>query len=379
MKFYFLGNYDSYGRSEYLNTNPPADATSSSLIPTVGELLPEGYKLHHTHPEWLMDNSIDFTGSTEVVVTFISEGAGYRNAVGYFIYPTANPPKTIGHIRECYFFFPNASFSGSGGAMSTGDRIKLPFTFNYSVVDGREIVTPNNYTFQKGHSIGFIIYPNGWTGSGVNEYITPYTSLSRHNPEKAPELKFHTACFVVPGTSKLLMGFEDLKRDTSGCDHDFNDLVITIETDLLSTAKKYIDTEEIENEKNDPNIPTNYTLGYKKIYATVAGHTVEAVAKLYIPRTSQIKHKIPYKSRLITNEAYVKEIVVVPPVTSKSTTTNYVSTNLTSGYSWYNNSFLYQTGTYVNVEIDAERTTGIHFFRDFTEAAQYDFTPTYLY
>lgn len=379
MKFYYLGNFDSNGQSELLNTDPPADDTVSSLMGSINELLPERYKLHHTHPEWLLDNSIDFTGSTELTVTFVSEGAGYRNSVGYFIYPTARPPPTIAHIKECYFFFPNASFIGSGGSLSTGDRIKLPFTFNYSVVDGKEIVTPNNYTFQNGHSVGFLIYPNGWNGSGVNEYVVPYTSLARHNPEKAPELKFHTACFKIPGTDRLVMGFEDLKRDTSACDHDFNDVILIIDTNLTSVAKKHIDVDEFENEKNDPNIPKNYTIGYKKIYSIVAGHTVESVAKLYIPRSAQIKHKKTYRVRLMTNEAYVKEIVVVPPKTGRATTNNYVSTTLSSGYSWWDNSFIYTTGQYVYATLDLEVGTGIHFFKDWTEAAEYDFTPTYLY
>jgi hypothetical protein len=379
MKFYYLGNFDSNGRSELINTDPPADTSVTALMTQINQLLPEGYKMHHLHPEWLMDNSIDITSACEITVTFVSEGAGYRNAIGYFIYPTAHPPATIGHIRECYFFFPNASFVGSGGSMSTGDRIKLPFTFNYSVVDGREIVTPNNYTFQNGHSIGFLIYPNGWTGTGVNQYGVPYTSISRHNPEKAPELKFHTACFVIPGTTRLLLSFEDLRRDTSGCDHDFNDAVMIIDTDITAVAKKFIDTEELENEKNDPDIPKNYTIGYKKIYSTVAGHTVEAVAKLYIPRTAQTKHKKQYKIRLMTNEAYIREIVVVPPKTNKATTTNYVSTQLTSGYSWFNNSFTYNVGSFVYETLDLELGTGIHFFRDFTEASEYDFSPTYKY
>jgi hypothetical protein len=375
MKFYYLGNFDSSGKSSLLNTNINADEFIDDIIPSVNSLLPEGYKMHHLHPEWLKDNSLDFHESTEVVITFVSEGAGYRNSIGYFIYPTANPPKTIGHIKECYFFYPNSSLSGSGGSLNAGDRIKLPFTFNYSAVDGREIVTPNNYVFQNGHSIAFILYPNGWTGSGVNKYITPYTSLSDHNPEKARELKFHTACFLIPGTQRLLLSFEDIRRDKASCDHDFNDAVMIIETDLSSVSKSYTNTKELEDEKDDPNIPQNFTIGYKKVYSSMELGIVEAVATLYIPRGNNVVTKGQYIQRLIASESYIKNIVVVPPKTGGSTTNRYVGNEINSGYSWYDNSFTYQVGQTVIATINQEQNSGIHFFRSFAEGREYDFTP----
>lgn len=378
MKFYYLGTFDQNGKSQYINSNPSADPWINDVLPLISPLYPEGYKLHHTHPEWLRDNTIDVLGDTEIVLTFVDEGAGYRNAVGYFIYPTANPPKSIDYIRECYFFFPNASKSGSGGSLVAGDRIKLPFTFNYSSANGKDYVTPNNYTFQNGHSVGFILFPNAWNGSGVNEYVVPYTSISSLNPEKAPELRFHTACYQIPGTERLVMGFEDLRRDTSSCDHDFNDILMIIDLNLSSISKKFTNTVELEDEKNDPNIPKNYVLGYKKIFTKIGNDVVEAVVTMYIPRSSTIKKKKGYSVRMMTDNAYVKSIVVVAPKTVLANTTRHVGVNVTSGYSWFKNEFIYTVGSYVTETLDTELMTGIHYFGDFSEAAGYDFTPTYL-
>jgi hypothetical protein len=377
MKFYYLGNFDGNGKSVLVNDGMEPDQTIDSILPVIKELLPEGYKLHHTHPEWLRDNSIDFQEETDVTITFVSEGAGYRNAVGYFIYPSANPPKTIGHIKRCYFFFPNTSQVGSGGALNPGDKIRLPFTFNYSMVDGREVVTPNSYTFHKNHSIGFILYPNGWKGDGVNEYITPYTSIPTHNPEEAHELKFHTACFRIPDKDRFIISFEDLRRDKSYCDHDFNDAVMVIDINPLATCNFYIDTKRLELEKKNPNVPVSYTIGFKKIFSTIDGNTVEAVATMYIPRSASVKTKSTYKIRLITSEAYIESITVVAPKTNRVITIDHVGKDINTGYSWYDNSFIYTVNTNIKQELDHVENTGIHFFRTFAEAAGYDYTPLY--
>lgn len=375
MKFYYIGNIDGNGKSSLINSGISKDNTISSLTSTISELLPERVKLHHSHPDWLMDNTIDVLANCEIKVTFVDEGAGYRNSAGYFIYKTSNPPKSIDFINECYFFFPNASKSGSGGSLTQGDRIRLPFSFNY---DGDK-VTPNSYTFQQGYSVGFILYPNGWTGSDVNKYIVPYTSISKHNPEIAPELKYHTACIKIPGTDRLLLSFEDLRRDTSSCDHDFNDLVMIVDTDISSIGTRYIDTVKLEEEKDDPDIPKSYTIGYKKIYTLVGIDTVEAVAKLYIPKTATVVQKKGYKIRIITDQAYVKDITVVARKTGRTTTNNYIGRKVDSGFSWYKNSFIYTADSYVNQTIDHEKNEGIHFFSNYGEAEDYDFTPTYKY
>lgn len=385
MKFYYLGDFDSNGKSELINKDIEKDSDLAAATALVKTVLPEGYALNRTHPEYLMDNSVDFLDNSTLTITFIGEGAGYRNAFGYFIYPTSNPPKSIADIKECYFVFPNASASGSGGSLVSGDRIKLPYTFNYGKKNSHDVIVPENYVFPKNHSVGWILYPNAWTGSGVSPYIVPYTSLSALNPESALMLKIHTATFLVPHTNKLLLGFEDLRRDSPSCDNDFNDLIISIEVDTNAVSKNYVDLGDKDAEKYDPNIPTDYTIGYKKIFAKIDKDVVECVATLYIPRGAKLKTKKHHPVRMMTPTAYVKSIRVVPPITLKNysgvyaraTTTEYVGRDLTSGYAWYDNNFIYTVGETVTIDVKDDDWTGIHFFRNYDQTAKYNFSAVY--
>lgn len=374
MRFYYFGEFDSNGVSQYINqgsTGSIFDPTASSYLNQVNTFLPERKKLHHEHPEWLSDNCLDFIDNTEVSITFVDEGAGYRNAIGYYIYPSDNPPNTIANIQECYFIFPNCSKAGSGGNLHIGDTIRLPFAFTKN----DKYINPTNYVFPAGYSIGFILYPNGWNGDGVSQYIVPFTSCSSHNPETAPELKYHTACIVIPNTERLLFSFEDINRESTSCDHDFNDAIFFINTTISSVGKGFISTKDFAPNDDEPGIPDEYTIGYKKIFSKVDNKVVECVATLYIPTDSTITKKRFYVSRCKTNRAYVKSIIVVPAKTSRAVN-QYISRKLTTGYSWYNSDFPYQVGSYVTAELTADTDSGIYFYHTFKEASDYDFSPT---
>jgi len=378
MRFYYIGKFNENGISEFLNEGKSGnifDNSISSLQSEIKVLLPERQKLHHVHPEWLTDNSFDIVDNTEIKVSFVDEGAGYRNAIGYFIYNTKNPPATINHIKECYFIFPNFSKKGSGGDLKAGDTMQLAYEFENYGVDDNKVIYPKNYIFPAGKSVGFILFPNGWKGDGVTPYVTPFTSSFYHNPEKAEELKYHTACLQLSNNNKLVLSFEDINRESSSCDHDFNDAVMCIELDINAIGKGFTDTKGFSKNENEPDMPDDYTIGFKKIFSNIGGKIVEAVATLFIPKTSTIMRKKSYTSRQKTNHAYVKNIIVVTPKTNKASTTDYVSRKLETGFSWYNKDFLYRKGSFVEAEISEDTLTGIYFFYTFKDAADYSFDP----
>ena len=74
----------------------PAD-----LKTKISYTLPEGRDIRLNAQGLVPDSddktNIRFAEDADVWVTFLSEGAGYRNSVGYFSYDPANPPK------GCYF------------------------------------------------------------------------------------------------------------------------------------------------------------------------------------------------------------------------------------------------------------------------------------
>ena len=203
-----MGNTDNSGRPKYLVS--PSDVISTSLLSFINASLPESKPLPTTHPQYLTDNAtgtISIVEASEVWVTFVSEGAGNVNSLGFYTYPTATPPATAADITSVSIMFPNASLFGSGGTMRSGDKISL----------GK---------FDAGTSVGFVLFANGWAGgNAVNTSGTKFYSDTKLNPETDASLKKHSVLLNDTDDKLYLIGFEDVPRNSASCDQDFNDAV----------------------------------------------------------------------------------------------------------------------------------------------------------
>ncbi len=151
-------------------------------------------------------NTISLTEEAEVFITFIHEGAGYRNSFGFFEFDANNPPTSAEDVNVT-IVFPNLSYPH----MTNGHRLSIG-------------------TFPAGTSIGFFIAANGfWWNSGVKTYAVPYYySLKSLNPEQDESLKQHTVLLYDTEVSEVIIGFEDLPR-TWG-DNDFNDAIFSVKS-----------------------------------------------------------------------------------------------------------------------------------------------------
>ncbi len=140
----------------------------------------------------------------EVFITFIHEGAGYKNSFGFFTFDANNPPTRPEQVDEI-IIFPNLSYPH----LANGHRVSL----------GK---------FDGGTSIGFFIAANAfWYDSGVKTNKAPYYySLSNLNDEPTQILKQHMVALYDQGVEEVVLGFEDLPR-TWG-DNDFNDAVFSV-------------------------------------------------------------------------------------------------------------------------------------------------------
>lgn len=200
-----MGNTDNYGRPKYLTTS---DVISSTLLSYINTSLPEGTPLTQTHPQYLTDaatGTVNVTALSDVWITFVSEGAGYYNSIGYYTYPTGTPPTKASDISVVYLAFPNASLYGSGGTMRSGDKIKLG-------------------TFPAGTSVGFVLFANGWAGGNqVYTDVQKYYTDPQLNPETDATYKKHSVLLYDASDKLYLVGFEDLARPAG--DQDFNDVV----------------------------------------------------------------------------------------------------------------------------------------------------------
>lgn len=205
----YLGTYHSRnGRPDYLVS--PADIIDQDFLNDVNTSLPENAPVPTNHPEYLVDGNQINTTMTEdgdVWVTFVHEGAGYKNVLGFYSYPSDNPPLTVNDIDDVTIVFPNVSYQGSGGALASGDKVYLGY-------------------FPAGIEIGWVLISNGWS-NGVGDGYRQVYSNPDFNPESQASKRQHNVLLYDEARDLTVLGFEDLNRE-SGSDDDFNDALFYV-------------------------------------------------------------------------------------------------------------------------------------------------------
>ena len=210
--YYYMGSYNEghwKGLPHYLEDQ--GDNLSQEFLNSVSASLPDR-RVPWYNPEYLTTGNeldIEVIESSEVFVTFVGEGAGYRNALGYYVFETNNPPANVSEIDSIFVVLPNASLVNSYGELNAGDKIKLG-------------------DFDPGQTISWVLFQNAWTGTGVDVNATKFFSRIDFNTvESDPNKRQHTVQLADFGNQLLLNGFEDMTRST-GSDDDFNDLIFYV-------------------------------------------------------------------------------------------------------------------------------------------------------
>jgi hypothetical protein len=180
-----------------------------TLMQNISELFPERVDVRGIHDDLFSDTAhlnIYVTEETPVFVSFIDEGAGWRNTFGYYAYPANNPPQSVDDLEK-HIVFPNVSKVGEGGGLDFGDRVQLG--------DG---------SFPAGTVIGFYLVAQGWkNGLTVDGVYTQYTDR-QFNIDQAQQ----STLFVSSSCDDIVLTFEDITVNSSSCDHDYNDIILTI-------------------------------------------------------------------------------------------------------------------------------------------------------
>jgi len=220
--------------SEFSSTLPSGlPALPANLATKVGYTLPEGRDIRKNAQGLLPDSddktNLRFTEDVDVWVTFLSEGAGYRNSVGWFSYDAASPPRFPNEVQE-KILFTNAS---------------MPSPLDQASATKQNTVYLGH--FGAGQALGFMIVANGFSNSGrtfngqriagTTDKPDPkwvFYTLRQLNPEaaSAQNLNVHTVMLkdesdASDGYQRVVIGFEDINREVGG-DHDFNDVVLAI-------------------------------------------------------------------------------------------------------------------------------------------------------
>lgn len=382
MRLVYISNFDNSGVPSALNVGDQNQnikkTISSAVLTEVNQRFPERKLLFNTHPEWIQDNTLMILNNVTIKITFVDEGAGYKNAFGYYIYQTVNPPTKVSDIDNVYVIFPNASKQGKGGSLQAGDTMQLAYEFTTNTVNNLVIGVPINYTFPANTSVGFVIFANGWRGNYVNKNVNRYFTDSRFNPEKTEWLKRHTALVKLTTEPIFVMGLEDLHRGKSGCDHDFNDLIVVIETSdntAISEESYAEDTPDLNNP------PTQFKVGFKKCFADVIEDNVskvtEVIVELYIPPTSVIVSN-NYTDKLRTDRAYVSKIVGMDHVhiVHNTASNNYIGHSFNTCHSKTDGTFVYDKNDWVQTTLNTDpeiHGEGIHYFATYEEARSFTF------
>lgn len=205
----FLGSYTSDGTPKYFVTS---DVVTTETLNLVKNSLPESFPVPVYNPQYISsgyDTDLVLDKNADVWVTFVTEGAGYRNVLGFYTYDINNPPTTVPTADKITIVFPNVSGAGSGGSLVAGNKVKIG-------------------TFPAGTGIGWVLLANGWNGTKVTPGLWQLFSNPNFNPEATATLRQHNVLLSDPTNQRIILGFEDIRRDNSGCDNDFNDAVFYV-------------------------------------------------------------------------------------------------------------------------------------------------------
>jgi LruC domain-containing protein len=204
----YMGTWNAIGTPDYLAS--PNDIISAAFLNDLNSSLPEKISVQTSHPSYLADGNepnLKLTADADVWVTFVHEGAGFLNSLGYYTYQSGTSPTSISQIKKHTIIFPNVDYVRYGGALVSGNKVFL----------GR---------FPAGTSIGFFLIQGGFTSGTIQQKLTFYSDKAL-NAETVASLKQHTVLLNDLQRKLLLLGFEDLSRQAN-CDNDFNDAVFYV-------------------------------------------------------------------------------------------------------------------------------------------------------
>ena len=228
----YLGAYTSNGTPLYLED--PSDVVSAATQKTISNSLPDNYPVPQYNPQYItssFDTNLKIDGSTDILVTFVSEGVDAKNALGFYTYDINNPSATVPTKDDITIIFPNVSGLSSGGSLQVGDKVNIG-------------------SFEAGTGIGWVLIADAWnsTDQEVGDSEWELYSNPNYNTETDASLRLHNVLLEDTVNERIILGFEDVLRDDNSCDNDFNDAVFYI------TASAY----EVVNTNNFVDITSAF-------------------------------------------------------------------------------------------------------------------------
>lgn len=191
-----------------------------TLINNIIAMFPESKNNRNAQPDLFSDGNnlnLRLVKESPVYVTFIDEGAGWRNSLAYYTYDAATPPSDSDEL-ELHMVFPNISKEGEGGGLTSGNRVQL-----------------GNATFPQNTVIGFCLIVQGWkNGTTVDGVYRHFTNIEWNRNSNQQHI-----LFKEQNCKDIVVCFEDIDI-SSGGDKDYNDIIFTVtdneQDNLVATA-----------------------------------------------------------------------------------------------------------------------------------------------
>jgi len=367
-----LGGWEpNNGLPNYLVT--PRDVVSSGFLADINTTLPERRPVPTYNPEYLSntaERNLKITALSDVWVTFVHEGAGFRNSLFYYAYNKNNPPTNRDAIDSLITVFPNASFSGSGGSLTSGDKVLI----------GR---------FGADTVIGFAISADGYRSTGIQTGTLYFSDKILNTNESNVAMKEHSVLFYDDNTKRFLFGFEDLNRTSGSSDQDFNDVVFyaksnpvtAITTTNVIPITPFVDTDNDGIADVLEDYPNDGTKAFNNYYPSISGMASVAFEDQWPSKGDYDMNDlvIDYRYKVITNASnnvvrvegkfkpkaaggvFKNAFAIEFPTTSGNVTnmtgaileagqTKAVAVLFTNSRVLFNNAFNTTTDTYKNVD-----------------------------
>jgi hypothetical protein len=205
-EYNILAPYDSAtGLPKTLEKQP----VTADLLAFIQKTLRDGQDLRQTNPGLLSSNTttdLRITQRSTVTITYLTSSTRHGNAIAFYTYPTATPPKNPKEIKSITYVLPS---TGAYTKLEPGSTVTIGM-------------------FEPGTSIGLVLLKDAWQAQSgsLNNKAVHYCYNDALNPEIDPNLKKHVVLVPYQPEDKILIGFEDIDRTASECDHDFDDVVL---------------------------------------------------------------------------------------------------------------------------------------------------------
>ncbi|WP_422353909.1 DUF4114 domain-containing protein [Roseivirga pacifica] len=203
--------YDRWGTPIGMKNNEYCPDVIQNVLT---KALPEGQNAIINTPEYFQNPNSSFflEREAQVEITFLHEGAGFRNTLGYYTYNVNNPPASVDDLDKT-IIFPNASAVGSGGGLEPGNTVEVLGTFPAGTV------------------FGFYLVSYGWRHELTDGYYTQYSDWTFNQNGLQQNLIFYDQ-----SCDAFVVCFEDIL--IPGGDKDFNDAIFQVTSTPSEAFKK---------------------------------------------------------------------------------------------------------------------------------------------